>query len=83
MGFPQRKQQPQPERSTAPEELSGPELQRWQWRCHVLMQVGYDASDAMALVSAGTDVYLVQRLVGKGCPLNLASRIAASLEVAA
>ncbi|HUG65399.1 MAG TPA: hypothetical protein VMK83_09300 [Gaiellaceae bacterium] len=46
------------------------------WRFDQLSALGFGEEDAWMLVDSGADLELVRSLVGSGCPLHLALRIA-------
>ncbi len=54
-----------------------PEDQRvTRWRLEQFRLLGFGDEDAWMLVDSGADLHLVRSLVGAGCPLHLALRIA-------
>lgn len=46
------------------------------WRFDQLIALGFGEDDAWMLVDSDADLQLVRSLVGSGCPLHLALRIA-------
>ena len=46
------------------------------WRFSQILSLGIDVSDAESLAGTDADLGLMRRLVGQGCPPDLAARIA-------
>lgn len=57
-------------------ELSQEDQRVVRWRFDQLRALGFGEEDAWMLVDSGADLELVRSLVGSGCPLHLALRIA-------
>lgn len=53
------------------------DLQVVRWRTERLLALGYDLHDAAHLALSQVDVHELERLIGTGCPLATAVRIAA------
>jgi hypothetical protein len=47
------------------------------WRAERLVALGYEFDEAAVLASSAADIHELERLVGRGCPLATAARIAA------
>jgi hypothetical protein len=60
-----------------PPELSTEEQSVLAWRYSQLRALGFEREDARALAEGTADLALLRRLVGAGCPKELAFRIAA------
>jgi hypothetical protein len=62
----------------SPEQVElSPEDQRVvRWRFDQFRDLGFGEEDAWMLVDSGADLQLTRSLVGAGCPLHLALRIA-------
>ena len=57
-------------------ELSAEDQRVATWRFDQFRLLGYGEEDAWLLVDSGADLQLTRSLVGVGCPLHLALRIA-------
>jgi hypothetical protein len=57
-------------------ELSGEDQRVVGWRFDQFRLLGYGDEDAWMLVDSGADLQLTRSLIGAGCPLHLALRIA-------
>ncbi len=58
------------------EELSLEDRRVLDWRFDQFRLLGFGDEDAWLLVNSGADLQLARSLVGAGCPLHLALRIA-------
>ncbi len=65
-----------PEFSPEQAELSPEDRRVVRWRFDQFRLLGFGEEDAWLLVDSGTELQLVRSLVGSGCPLHLALRIA-------
>ena len=45
------------------------------WRFEQFVELGFTESDSVTLAAAAVDIGLVRRLIGAGCPPDMASRI--------
>jgi hypothetical protein len=52
------------------------ELTVMRWRTERLVELGYALGEAARLALSEVDVHELERLIAKGCPLDLAVRIA-------
>jgi len=57
-------------------ELSLEDQQVTSWRYGQFRALGFSDEDAWMLVDSGADLQLTRSLIGAGCPLHLALRIA-------
>jgi len=60
------------------EEIAGPTPEQEeirQWRLSQILSLGIEQLDAQLLAESGSDLGLLRRLVGQGCPPDLAARI--------
>jgi hypothetical protein len=57
-------------------ELSPEDQRVIRWRFDQFRDLGFGDEDAWMLVDSGAELHLVRSLVGAGCPLHLALRIA-------
>ena len=53
------------------------ELTVVRWRTERLIALGYELREAAFLAISRVDIHELERLIGKGCPLETAVRIAA------
>jgi len=53
------------------------ELDLFRWRTQRLLRMGYEREQAERLASSPVDVHELEHLIGHGCPLETAVRIAA------
>jgi hypothetical protein len=58
------------------EEQDTEEREVREWRFGQILSLGFAQIDAQLLADAGADLGLLRRLVGNGCPPDLAVRIA-------
>ena len=64
------------EEETAPSELSAEDELVLRWRYDEIRKLGVNRIEARLLADAGADLNLLRKLVGEGCPPELAVRIA-------
>jgi hypothetical protein len=50
-------------------------LQVRRWRFEQFIELGFTESDSATLAAAHIDLSLVRRMIGNGCPVEIASRI--------
>jgi hypothetical protein len=53
------------------------ELHVFRWRTQRLLRIGYEPEDADRLAFSPVDIHELEHLIGNGCPLETAVRIAA------
>ena len=53
------------------------ELEVIRWRTQRLLRIGYELREAIRLALSRIDIHELEHLVGNGCPLETAVRIAA------
>jgi hypothetical protein len=53
------------------------ELEVFRWRTRRLLGIGYEPEEAARLASSPVDIHELEHLIGDGCPLETAVRIAA------
>jgi|1185.fasta_scaffold1329494_2 hypothetical protein len=68
--------QPIVEEETAPSELSTEDERVLRWRYEEIRKLGMNRVESRLLAEAGADLNLLRKLVGDGCPPELAVRIA-------
>jgi hypothetical protein len=57
-------------------EISPEDARVMSWRLEQFLRLGFGEEEAWMLVDSGADLQLTRSLVGAGCPLHLALRIA-------
>jgi hypothetical protein len=57
-------------------EISPEDARVMSWRLEQFLRLGFGEEEAWTLVDSGADLQLTRSLVGAGCPLHLALRIA-------
>jgi hypothetical protein len=50
-------------------------LQVRRWRFEQFIELGFTESDSASLAETHIDLSLVRRMIGNGCPVEIASRI--------
>ena len=55
----------------------GGELDVIRWRTRRLLRIGYELEEAARLALSRVDIHDLEHLIGNGCPLEIAVRIAA------
>ena len=53
------------------------ELHVFRWRTRCLLGLGYEPDEAARLACSAVDIHELEHLIGNGCPLETAVRIAA------